>query len=234
VVLLPILVHGMIDNDRRLVWVQILAALAVFWMISRRSQLKRAVVALALCSLPLLILYVGVGWNSNKSIFKPVQTLRSVGDSDVDASTMYRDLENFNLLQTQKTNLLTGTGFGMPFLEVVKLPDISFFEEYRYMPHNSILGLWAFCGPFGFTALTFALVVAIYLAARSYNLARTSDERIAAFMVIGVITIYMMHCWGDIGFTERKAVYLVGPALALAGQLALATGAWRDRTFRTH
>jgi len=232
VLLLPLLVHGMIDNDRRLVWVQILGALAVFWAMSRRSQLKRALVSLMLCSLPLLVAYVGAGWNSNKSIFKPVQTLRSVGDSQVDASTLYRDLENFNLLQTQKMNLLAGTGFGIPFIEVVKLPDISFFEEYRYMPHNSILGLWAFCGPFGFTALTFALVVSIYLAARSYNLARTSDERIAAFMVIGIITIYMVHCWGDIGFTERKAVYLLGPALALAGQLALSTGAWRDRTIR--
>ena len=38
------------------------------------------------------------------------------------------------------------------------------------MPHNSMLGLWAFSGPFGFTGLMASLVVvAIFLAARSYS-----------------------------------------------------------------
>ena len=127
---------------------------------------------------------------------------------------------------------MIGTGFGHPFNEVVTLPDISFFKEYRYMPHNSVIGLWAFCGPFGFTGLVLALVVAVYLAARSYQVARSADERTAAFMVIGVVVIYLMHCWGDIGFSERRSIFLVGPALAMAGQLAVSTGAWRVRAVR--
>ena len=230
--LLPIIAIGMIDNDRRLVWVEVLAALLTFWAISRRSQVKRALATIALLTLPLQFGYVAAGWNSSSEVFAPVRTLRSVQDSNVDSSTMYRDLENFNLLQTSRTALFMGTGFGQPFVEVVTLPNISFFEEYRYMPHNSALGLWAFCGPFGFTGLTFGLVVAIYLAARSYERARTADERVAAFMVVATIIIYMVHCWGDIGFSERRSIYLVGPVLAIAGQLAIATGAWRNRTLR--
>lgn len=229
VVFLPLIAGGMVANDRRLVWVQVLLALAAFWAMSRRTRFKQFIIRGFLLALPLIAAYVAAGWNSQSEVFSPVRTLRSVGDSDVDASTMYRDLENFNLLATLRLNIILGSGFGHPFLEQVKLPDISFFEEYRYMPHNSVLGLWAFCGPFGFSGLTTALAVAMFLAARSYRMAKLPDERVAAFMVIGTMIIYMIHCWGDIGFSERRSFLLVGPSLAIAGQLALSTGAWRLR-----
>jgi hypothetical protein len=229
VLLLPPITAGMVANDRRLVWVQVLLALAAFWMMSRRTRFKQFIIRCFLLALPLIAAYVAAGWNSQSELFSPVRTLRSVGDSEVDSSTMYRDLENFNLLATLRLNIVLGSGFGHPFLEEVKLPDISFFEEYRYMPHNAVLGLWAFCGPFGFTGLTTALTVAMFLAARSYRAAQLPDERVAAFMVIGTIIIYMIHCWGDIGFSERRTFLLVGPSLAIAGQLAMSTGAWRLR-----
>jgi hypothetical protein len=229
VLFLPLIAAGMVANDRRLVWVQVLLALAAFWAMSRRTRFKTFLIRCFLLALPLIGAYVAAGWNSTSEVFSPVRTLRSVGDSNVDASTMYRDLENYNLLATLRFNIILGSGFGHPFAEEVKLPDISFFEEYKYMPHNSVLGLWAFCGPFGFTGLTTALTVAMFLAARSYRMAKLPDERVAAFMVIGTMIIYMIHCWGDIGFSERRSFLLVGPSLAIAGQLALSTGAWRLR-----
>jgi O-antigen ligase len=230
--LVPLIAVGMVANDRRLVWVELLIPLIAYWLVSRRSQIKRYFVRGLLLALPLIVGYVGAGWNSTSGVFAPVRTLRSVGDSDVDASTMYRDLENFNLLMTLRLNMVTGAGFGQPFAEVVTLPNISFFQEYRYLPHNSVLGLWAFAGPFGFTGLTAAMVVAIYLAARAYQYVKQPDERTAAVMVMAVILIYMVHCWGDIGFTERRSMYLVGPVLAIAAQLAVSSGAWRMRTIR--
>ncbi len=228
VALLPLLMWGMVANNRRLVWVEMAAGLLVYWMMSRRSQLKRFMVRGLIAAIPLIVVYVGVGWNSKAKVFAPVQTFRSVGDSEVDASTLYRDLENYNLLATMRINPIGGTGFGHPFAEPVTLPDISFFKEYRYMPHNSLLGLWAFCGPMGFTGLWLVFVVGVFLAARSYNTTRLADERIAAFMAIAAIVIYAIQCWGDIGFSERKSIFLVGPALAVAGQLAMSTGAWRN------
>jgi hypothetical protein len=35
--------------------------------------------------------------------------------------------------------------------------------------------------------------------------------------------------WGDIGFTEPHSIFLVGLAVAVAGQIATDTGAWRSR-----
>jgi O-antigen ligase len=126
-----------------------------------------------------------------------------------------------------------GTGFGQPFAEVLTLPNISFFKEYRYMPHNSILGLWAFTGVVGFTAICLAFVAGAYFAGRGYAFARTPEQRMAAFMVLAVILIHAVQCWGDIGFSERRSIYLVGPALAIAGQLAITTGAWHARATKS-
>jgi hypothetical protein len=228
--LLPLLMAGMVANNRRLVWVEVAAGVLVFWLISRRSQLKRFVVQAAILAIPLFLVYVGVGWNSQSKLFAPVKTFRSMGDSEVDASTLYRDLENYNLLATIRLNPVTGTGFGHPFAEPVTLPDIAtYFKEYRYMPHNSLLGLWAYCGVLGFTGIAVVIVVALFCGARSYARAQLPEERIAAFATIATLLIYLIHCWGDIGFSERKSIFLVGPALGIAGQLALATGAWPTR-----
>src|SRR5260221_3688328 len=182
-----------------------------------------------LVALPLILLYVTAGWNSNSKIFAPVATFRTVTDSDVDGSTLFRDLENYNLLYTMRMNPFIGTGFGHPFAEEVTTPDISFFVEYKYMPHNSILGLWALLGVIGFSGLFIALVVGVHLAARSYRLARLPDERAAALAALAMVLIYLAHCYGDIGFQERIAIFLVGTALAVAGQLATSTGAWNNQ-----
>jgi hypothetical protein len=233
ITLLPLLAAGMLANHRRTVWAEVAAGVLTYWMISRRSQLKRFAVRTLIAAIPLILVYIAVGWNSQAKIFAPVKTFRSMGDSDVDASTLYRDLENYNLLATLRFNPIAGAGFGHPFAEPVKLPDISFFKEYRYMPHNSLLGLWAFCGPIGFFGLWYVFVVAVFFAARSYRCARTPDDRVAALVSIVTLVIFSMQCWGDIGFSERKSIFLVGPALAVAGQLAMSTGAWRNPSRRT-
>jgi len=225
---LPVLLGGMVANNRRIVWVEVAAALIALAFIGWRTQIKRRLVRSMFLVVPLLLVYVTVGWNSNSKVFSPVRSLRSVGDAD-NGSTLFRDLENFNLIQTMKIGPILGVGFGQEFSEVVTTPDISFFKEYRYMPHNSVLGLWAFVGWIGFTGLFMALVVGVFLAALSYNHARLPLERAAAYTALGMVLIYMIQCYGDIGFSERESIFLVGPALAVAGQLALTTGAWNAR-----
>ncbi len=228
--LIPILLVGMNLNNRRLVWVEVAAGLLTFVLVSRRSRAKRVLASAALLALPLIVGYVAVGWNSQARVFAPIKMYRSVTDGTVDPSTLYRDLENYNLMMTMRLYPMTGIGFGQQFVETVTLPDISsVFMEYRYMPHNSILALWTYTGPFGFTGLSMALVIAMYFAVRSYRMAGSADERTAAVMVIATVAIYFMHCWGDMGFSERRTVFLVGPALAIAGQLAHKTGAFRSQ-----
>jgi hypothetical protein len=228
--IVPLLVVAMELNNRRLVWVQLAAGLLTFAVLSRRSRMKRILANLLLLSLPLIIVYIVAGWNSQAAIFAPIQTYRSVTDGTVNASTLYRDLENFNLMMTMRLHPVTGMGFGQPFHEVVVLPTIAgYFAQYRYMPHNAILGLWAYTGPLGFTGLSMVLVIGVFFGIRSYRMAESADERIPALGAIAMVVIYLAMCWGDMGFSERRAIFLVGPALAIAGQLAYRTGAYRSR-----
>jgi O-antigen ligase len=231
--ILPLLGWGMVANDRRLVWVEVAAALVVYFWASRHSRANRRITRLLIGLSPFILVYCLAGWNSQSGVFAPVQALRSTGvfgqDEQVDGSTLYRDTENYNLMRTMRSAPLFGIGFGQPFHEEIRLPDISFFEEYQYFPHNSILGLWAFTGAIGFTGISCALIAAVYFAGRSYRFARTPEQRIAAMMVFVVIAVHGLQCWGDIGFSERITIYLLGPAIAIAGQLAVATGAWTNR-----
>jgi hypothetical protein len=221
---LPLIIMGMIANNRRIVWVEMLAGLVAWYLVSRRSRLKRMIARVFVVAVPVAALYVAVGWNSNSRIFAPVSLFHSMGDSDIDASTLFRDVENYNLLQMLRNNPIIGSGFGHPFVELIALPDISFYKEYHFMPHNSLLGLWCFTGWVGFTGLSIVWVTGIFLAARGYYWARSADERVAAVMALAMIVIFLVHGWGDIGFSERETVLLVGPALAIAGQVALSTG----------
>jgi hypothetical protein len=230
---LPVLVGAMLANSRRLVWIE-LAAVGVLVMIATRpTRLKRALARTTLLALPLIVIYAGVGWNSTARIFAPLQTFRSVQDSEVDSSTLFRDLEDYNLLATVRFNPLLGAGFGHPFAKVAQNFDLSFFKEYGFLPHNSILGLWAFTGVFGFTGLSMGLVIGVFLAARAYRCARLPDERAAALSAIAMVLIYLIQCYGDIGFSDRETIFLVGGALAVASRLGQTTGAWAASAART-
>jgi O-antigen ligase len=208
--------------------VEVAAVLSTLYLVGWRTSLKRWLIRSVLVVMPVLLLYVAVGWNSSASMFSPVKSLRTVGDSE-NGSTLFRDLENYNLVLTMRIAPIMGVGFGQPFAETVTTPDISFFKEYRYQPHNSVLGLWGFMGWIGFTGLFMTVVVGVFLAARSYSHARSPFDRAAAFTAMGMVLIYLIQCYGDIGFSDRATVFLVGPALAVAGQLALTTGAWSTR-----
>ena len=221
--MLPILALAMLANNRRIAWVEVVAAVAVVYVLGRRTRIKQVLTAAAV---PLMLAYVAIGWNSSSSVFAPVRSLRTVGNADIDSSTLFRDLENFNLLATLRIRPIIGTGFGLKFDQPVTTPDLPSFPEYRYMPHNSILGLWGFTGWLGFTGLFIAPVAAVFWAARSYRFARLADERAASLVVISFVLIYLIQCWGDIGFSERNGVFLLGAALGVASQLAVSTGAW--------
>src|SRR5262249_46927170 len=112
--LVPFFLEAIHANNRRTAWVE-LAACAVLVLFVSRSRIRRFATHAIVWSIPVILLYIAVGWNSSAKIFAPIQMYRSIGDGQVDASTLYRDLENFNLLQTLKMRPIFGKGFGQPF-----------------------------------------------------------------------------------------------------------------------
>jgi hypothetical protein len=232
---LPLIVAGLFANDRRIAWVQVALGILVLIGMNLRRVVTPRLVSVAVWMSPVLLAYVLAGWSLPSRVFAPVHFVRSLvvdtrTDGSLDRSTLYRDAENYNLVYTFRSNPVIGSGFGHPFAQTAALDDISrSFKEFAYLPHNSMLGLWAFTGAVGFTAILTPLVIALFLAARAHAFANEPVHAIAATASIACIGAYVLHLWGDIGFTEPHTIFLVGLAMAIAGQIATDTGAWPGR-----
>jgi hypothetical protein len=224
---LALLAAGMVANNRRLAWVEVAAALLAVYANATATRLKRTVRRTALLAMPLLVLYGVVGWTSSSRVFAPARIMRSLTAARTDWSTAMRDIENFNLLWTLRDHPLVGTGFGHEYVEKVKAVDISnIFPQYRYVPHNSVLGLLAFGGAAGLTGIFLTLAVGVFLAARAHRFARTPADRAAALVVIVAVIVYLVQAYGDMGLVSWTGTFLLAPARAVASRLAPATGAW--------
>jgi len=224
---LPILTWGIIANNRRVAWVELLVCLAVVFAVTQWTPFKRRVAQGIVISIPLIAIYVAAGWNSASGAFAPVRTLRSVVDSEADTSTLWRDWENYNLYYTLRGNPLLGTGFGHEYIEVIHLPDISqAYTLYRYAPHNAILGLLTYSGIVGFAGLWLVLPMGIFFAVRSYRFSSRPADRIASLTSAGALVAFVVQCYGDMALGSWTSVFIVAPCLALVAKLAVATGAW--------
>jgi O-antigen ligase len=229
---LPILVMGMVANNRRLVWVQIAEGLLTLFFIIPTSRLKRKAIRRALAVIPALGIYVAAGWDSaGGALFSGARVMRSLVDSDTNGSTKWRDWENFDLVTTLHSSPVLGVGFGHPFLQPFDVArDIPGYDLEPYQPHNSLLGLWAFGGIVGFTLLWMIVVVSTFLAVRSYRRATRPEDRAAALAVVTMVVVYIASCYGDVGYSELDSKLLIPLAFCVAGKLALVTGAWPSKS----
>jgi O-antigen ligase len=225
--ILSLLLAGMVANGRRLAWVELAAGVTALVVLTPWSAAKRTAARTLIAASPLLLAYAAIGWSSQASLFQPVHLLRSVIDSKVDPSTMWRDLENYDLFYTVRHYPVLGTGYGHGYDEIVWLPDISrSYALYRFLPHNSILGLWAYGGLLGFTALWMILVAGMFLAARAYRRAVMGDERTIAMTAVAALVVYLVYCYGDLGLGTWTSVFIVAPTFAVSSRLAVKTGGW--------
>ena len=125
--LLPLFAIGMISNNRRLVWVQVIAVLLTVFIVSKDNPVKRFIRRFLVVAAPIVAIYVLAGWNSMAGMtFKPVRILRSVVDAKSDGSSFWRELENFNLIVTLRNNPILGTGYGHPYPEYVAMPAVDY------------------------------------------------------------------------------------------------------------
>jgi hypothetical protein len=223
--LMPLLFAGMIANQRRMVWVQIILVFAILYFATPTNPVKKKVERAVKILIPFALLYVAAGWSNPKGIFAPVETIRSSVDSEYDTSTQWRDIENFNMLSTIRMTHFWGTGYGHGFIEFIPLPHVA-YELERFVPHNSILGLWTYGGYLGYTSMTLLWVAGVYFAMRTYRLSTDADVKTAALACFGAIPIYYLQCYGDMGMGAFTGVFMMASTLALSGKLAVAVGAW--------
>jgi hypothetical protein len=223
-----IILLGMVQNHRRLVWVATAGCLFVVALVSTWTPLKRRIARAGLILMPVVLLYVGAGWNNaNSSIFRPVGTIRSILDSKSDGSTLWRDLENMNLAMNVSAHPFWGVGYGHEYVEHIKLPDVSqAYPRFKYIPHNSLVALFPFGGPVGVAGVFAMFVTTIFLAARTYHRSASPAIRSAAMLSIILVYLHLNQTYGDIGVIEWLTTFTLGPAMLLAGKLSVESGAW--------
>jgi hypothetical protein len=217
----PLLAAGIVVNARRVTWVQMMAGGLVILWLSRPAIKKQIGRAITLGS-PLIAGYIAVGWSAGASLFAPVQAIKSVFDSS-DGSNASRDVENLNLVFTFRLKPFTGWGFGKEYQEIVSAIDLStVFKEYRFVPHNSLLGMYVFAGPVGFIGFWSIIVIAMTMAIRAYREAPPMAQwpRTLALWSISGLMIYMLQAWADIGLQSVYVAMIAGASCGMAGAAA--------------
>jgi len=230
----PIVVYGMICNDRRLAYVSLGAAVIVTLLMSPPTAFKRLVLRGVVVSIPLLPPYLLLGWGSEGgALFAPVRIVKSliVGDPVQGAQPDYRDLENVNVLYSWFSHgRVVPWGFGHEMIQFFPLPDISSaLPTWLYHPHNQYLWLMAIGGPVGFTLMMLPQVVAVYLLARAYRVAEDFWVRVWCLTGIGILAAFFNQVYGDMGTLSWTPSWMAALAAALAAKLAMRTGAWPGR-----
>jgi hypothetical protein len=195
------------------------------------NPVKRKIKRLVLYASPLILAYMTVGWRSDAAIFKPVGSVRSAIEPAYDVSTLTRDIENYCLAKTIGSSPIFGLGYGHQFYQIVQLPAMPHPLE-PWLPHNSLFGLWFAAGFAGYTMITLFWTGGVYYGVLAYRTATSSMDRSVALVCFGSVLIYMVQCYADLGLGVLTAVYMIAPSMAIAGQLAIATGGWDETPAR--
>ena len=212
--LLPIVAFVLLASQRRAANVTLLVSLAVFFfvflIVHRRAFFQIAV--------PLVLagaIYFPLFWNNTGILGQPARAVRSMITPDVrdEASNYYREVEKINVRATILANPLLGVGFGREFLFVIPLADLSFWQFWRYEPHNNILWIWLKTGAPGFAVFWALIGSAIVSAAHFAKALRGPDERSFALFSLGVVISSMVFCWVDTGLTFPRFAVVLGTTL---------------------
>jgi hypothetical protein len=217
-VLQPVLLMGLVVNDRRVAFVGlgagVLSLIGLGPQVLRR-WLKRSLVVLV----PAALVYVGVGWNSSASVFKPVQALKSVTDES-DASNQTRDIENYNLTLTLKRSPILGSGFGHEYYEFVQAYRVDeVFAQYRFIAHNSVLWLLSLSGFAGFTMLWAVFPVAVLVARRVLKASTSAVDRTTAYSAVMAVMCFVIQAWADMGLQSWMGVLVLTSLTGATGAL---------------
>jgi hypothetical protein len=211
---------GMLVTERRAGLVALFVALA-FFILSLFTIKRKAFFAIGIPALILAGIYLPLFWNSGGTLGQGARAVRSISSPDPRdaASNAWRDLEAINVRATIASDPIFGIGFGKPFLQIVAVPDISFFEFWNYEAHHNILWVWMKTGGIGFI-IFFSLILGVI--ARSVWLARVLPEPELKVFAVGAMAGVLMSViflYVDLGLGGVRIPLLLGVASGGVGVL---------------
>jgi hypothetical protein len=172
---------------------------------------------------PLTLMYLVTFWNDQGSFGFPAQAIKSViapGDLEGEdrTSVIYRELEARNVWYTMRSDPVLGIGFGQPVQQLYRLPDITFFAFWQYMPHHSFLWIWLKTGYGGFVTMLYLMVSAIQRGTRSALSFRSRELQIVTIVATLYLVMYLVFSYVDIAWDTRSMVF-AGLAFAICADM---------------
>jgi len=219
VIICALIIVGIYLNNRRIAYVSLVAALVFAYAALPPSPLKSRINRRFLPLAPLLAIYVAVGWGRTEGIFKPLASITSANSSETDLSAKSRDNENMGLIVTFGQARWMGTGWGHEYIEVDDSLAPKSFLQYKYLPHNSVLGLLAFSGMICFTATWMVFPICSLLAARACRQVRSPTVRLLGMGTLCQVVVCIMQAWGDMGIISYVPTYVMATGFACASHL---------------
>ncbi len=230
-----LLLFGILINQRRVAWLSLAVCVLMIYFLLPKGRVRRRIRNWVLVIAPLLALYVSVGWGRSERIFAPVRSFTTIVGDTEDESSKSRNVENDGLVFTLAMHPMLGMGFGHEYIEtstVYSAGLVSVFPQYRYIPHNALLGVFAFSGLVGFSFIWMVFPVHSFLAMRSYWAALTPAEKSTSMAAAVGTVAYLNQAYGDMGVQSLTASVIMAWCFAVSARLATRTGAWPARATR--
>jgi hypothetical protein len=224
--IVPLFLLAIQFNNRRLAWISLGGALVTSYFLLPMSAAKRRVQRIARVLVPVLALYAAIGWERPETIFTPLRAFSSVSAAQ-DNSTKARNVENLGLIATaHEHGWLLGSGWGQRYVEVSDKYNIHFFELWPYVPHNSVLGLFAYTGYLGFVGYWMVFPVAIFFHARVARFATLPRERLVGLLGVIQAVCCSGQWYGDMGSFSIVTMYTLAACFASALRVPALAGVW--------
>jgi hypothetical protein len=223
----PVMLAAIQFNNRRLAWVSLIAAIIIVYVLLPPSRARKRLRLAGLAMMPVVGLYIAIGWGRSERIFKPLKALETTTTTE-DASTKSRNNENLGLIATANyANRYIGIGYGKPYRELSSTYRIAGgFELWPYIPHNSIFGILAFTGILGFFGYWLAFPTAAFVNVRTARLAKNPMDRTVAIVSTTNMIIVANQMFGDMGLFSPCAMYLLSASYAAAMRIPIVAGTW--------
>ena len=215
-------------NRRRLAWVSLIMGLVDLFVLLPPGPTRRKVIRVVGYMVPVLLIYVVVGWGRPEPMFAPLKSFATVSVEE-DASTKARNMENLGLLATgNASSMWLGTGWGHEYIEVSNKYAIYAFELWPYVPHNSILGLLAFTGACGFYCFWLAFPTSMFFNARIARLSTNPTARTLGLVGASQMLVCANQMYGDMGDFSYRTMYILAMSYAVAMRIPPVVGLWNE------
>jgi hypothetical protein len=197
----------------------IMAVLAVFIVLAVAHRK-----AFFMIAIPVMLagaVYLPIFWNASGMLAQPARAIRSISDPDPRdaASNLSRELEKVNIRATLRAYPVTGVGFGQPFLQVVAIPDISFFPFWNFEPHHNLFWIWFKTGLLGFLLFWMLIGTSLMRAAHFAKTLPDANLKVAALLVVAGIVATLTFCYVDLGLTMGRVTVFLGTLIGLVAVL---------------